>query len=90
MNHHELKSWPQYFKLHCTGELEFTIRKDDRGYSVGDTVQFFEYKLNVGYTGRCSLFYRIRYILKVQEGLHPRYVVLLLEGPYGRNIRKTA
>ena len=83
MKHHSLKSWPEYFVLHSTGELEMSIRKNDRDYQVGDTCQFCEWKPGKGYTGKKSLFYMIRYILLRSEGLKPGHVVLMLEGPYG-------
>lgn len=83
MKHHSLKSWPEYFVLHSTGELEMSIRKNDRGYKVGDTCQFCEWIPGHGYTGKKSLFYKVRYLLMRSEGLMPGYVILMLEGPYG-------
>jgi hypothetical protein len=87
VSHHDLKSWPEYFRLHCTGELEMSIRKNDRNFCVGDTCRFKEWKPGKGYTGKVSLHYMIRYILMKSEGLKPGYVILMLEGPYGEGNR---
>jgi hypothetical protein len=80
MNHmteHELKCWPESFDPIFVGLKKFDLRKNDRGFKVGDTILLREYeppKLQVqgekyagpgGYTGRV-LRQRISYIL---EGL---------------------
>jgi hypothetical protein len=85
MNHHDLKSLPEYFRLHLIGELEMSIRKNDRNFRPGDTCRFHEWVNGKGYTGGKSHFYKIRYILVQSKGLMPGYVVLLLEGPYGKS-----
>ncbi len=35
---HKLKILPQYFKAVQSGEKTFELRKNDRGYEVGDTI----------------------------------------------------
>jgi len=53
MKDHELKCWPEYFKFILTGQKTFEYRKDDRGFSVGDTLWLKEYKPDLEeYTGR--------------------------------------
>ena len=60
-----------------------SIRRNDKGYQIGDTCRFCEWKPGYGFTGNRSLHYKIRYILMQSEGLKPGYVILMLEGPYG-------
>lgn len=59
------------------------MRKDDRGFAVGDTLVLQEWTpgrqmplLNLGaYTGR-ELQRRVTYILRESPGLQPGYVVM--------------
>lgn len=48
---HELKTWPPFFEEVMNGIKSFEIRKDDRGFMVGDTLILREYDLGE-YTGR--------------------------------------
>ena len=45
MTIHELKIWPQYFDAIASGIKTFEVRKDDRGFAVGDTLVLKEWKL---------------------------------------------
>lgn len=36
MTIHELKTWPEHFKPLAVGEKTVELRKDDRGFKVGD------------------------------------------------------
>lgn len=40
---HELKCWPTSFQGIKRGDKTFEVRKDDRGYAVGDTLDLREY-----------------------------------------------
>lgn len=40
---HSIKCWPEYFAEVETGAKTFEIRKDDRGYKIGDIVDLCEY-----------------------------------------------
>jgi len=82
MKRHALKTWPQYFKPLTNGDIELSIRKNDRDYQINDIVQFFEWSADKGLTSCKSNFYRIQYILSKTPGLIDGYVALLLEGPY--------
>ncbi len=48
---HELKTWPEYFKSIVDGTKTFELRKDDRGFEVGDLLVLHEWKPVGGYTG---------------------------------------
>lgn len=41
---HEVKCWPESFEAIATGVKTFEIRKDDRGYLVGDYLLLREWK----------------------------------------------
>ncbi|HEX8225806.1 MAG TPA: DUF3850 domain-containing protein [Allosphingosinicella sp.] len=43
MNVHRLKSWPRLFAAICSGEKTHELRKDDRGFQVGDLIDLLEY-----------------------------------------------
>lgn len=47
---HELKILPEYFTAVTSGIKRFEIRKNDRGYNVGDILRLNEYE-NGKYTG---------------------------------------
>lgn len=43
MKTHELKTWPQYFSPMVTGAKKFELRKNDRGFQIGDLLILREY-----------------------------------------------
>lgn len=45
INKIELKTWPVYFDALWSGEKTFEVRKNDRGYKVGDRLILREYDL---------------------------------------------
>ena len=48
---HELKILPEYFEAVLSRKKTFEIRKNDRGFSEGDTVILKQYTKNGGYSG---------------------------------------
>jgi len=40
---HELKTWPEYFAEVIAGTKTFEIRKNDRGFKVGDMLALYEW-----------------------------------------------
>ncbi len=70
---HELKILPRYFSY----DKNFELRKNDRGFEVGDIVVLREWSSDDGYTGRYSIRV-IQYILEnVKEyGLADGYCIL--------------
>ncbi|VDG18564.1 hypothetical protein [Lactobacillus brevis] [Lactiplantibacillus mudanjiangensis] len=70
-NLHELKIAPQYMAAQLAGTKRFEIRKNDRGYKVGDRLWLREWDDH--YTGRTTVV-TITYITDYQQ--KPGYVVL--------------
>lgn len=73
---HDLKIRPEYFKAVADGRKKFELRKNDRGFSVGDHIYLYEYGAG-GLTGRYCLV-EVTYILENAKkyGLLPGYAVL--------------
>lgn len=51
---HELKTWPDYFEKILSGEKNFEVRKNDRGFKTGDTLVLKEWVLK-GFEGNTKL-----------------------------------
>ena len=75
---HELKIYPKYFQEIVDGNKNFEIRKNDRGFRVGDTVALKEWD-NIQYSGR-EIHAKIKYILDDKFiGLADGYVAFAIE-----------
>ena len=82
---HELKILPEYFEAVTTYKKTFEIRKNDRGFKVGDKLIFREWQpnddqfINPGYTGR-EVIRWVSYILyDWQAGLKDGYCIMALK-----------
>jgi hypothetical protein len=76
MTMHELKCWPEYFAAVLSGEKTFDVRKNDRGFVVGDVLHLREWSVDAGYTGRETIR-RVSYVLSGGTcGVMDGYVVL--------------
>lgn len=73
---HKLKILPEYFKAVSSGEKKFEIRRNDRGFNVGDFLILREYTNK--YTGNWGVF-KITYILADPEFLKPGYAALSIK-----------
>jgi len=63
MTTHELKTWPEPFDAIWNGKKTFEVRKNDRGFEVGDVVVLREYTPSTGvYSGR-QVSAKIGYVL---------------------------
>lgn len=50
---HDLKVWPEFFTALWEGKKTFEVRKNDRGYAIGDILVLREYAPGPDeYTGR--------------------------------------
>lgn len=82
MTTHKLKVFIKYADAIMNGTKTFEIRKNDRGYKVGDKIVFSVVSnegISVGNAVRHPLngaTYRIDYILDDFEGLAQKYVAL--------------
>lgn len=75
---HELKIWPEYFEAVCNGTKTFELRRNDRGFQVGDTLILKEWKDE--YTGR-QVTCEVSYILPMSSRFparefFPDYVIM--------------
>ncbi len=71
---HRLKIRPEFFQAVTDGRKTFELRKDDRGFSVGDGLILSEWNGD-GFTGR-EFRCVVDYILKDYDGLSPGYAIL--------------
>lgn len=71
---HELKCWPQYFLDLNSGNKNFEIRKDDRGFKVGDKLVIREYYPHEDSYSGTTAFRTIIYITDYKQ--RKGYVVL--------------
>ena len=74
MTVHEVKILPVYFEPVLKGTKTFEIRKNDRGYCVGDSILFREWE-DGQYSGREALF-DVTYLLKDFDAISKDYVVM--------------
>ncbi len=64
---HELKTWPPYFQAILDFTKTFEVRRDDRGFMVGDHLLLAEWDPKIqSYTGR-KLETTIMYIMRNEE-----------------------
>ena len=73
-NVHELKTRPDYFSAVFEGRKKFELRRNDRGFRIGDQIVLREWTES-GYTGR-NIRCKVDYILEGYEGLDSDYVIL--------------
>ena len=73
----ELKTYPKYFQETIEGNKPFEIRKNDRGFQVGDVLILKEWD-NIKYSGR-EIGAVVRYVLRDFIGLQEGYVALGLQ-----------
>lgn len=79
----ELKTEPRMFAAVGSGMKGFEVRRNDRGFLVGDWLRLFEFTKENGMSGR-SFLVRVTYVLPGEEfGIDPEYVVLGIVLPEG-------
>lgn len=79
MKIHELKVYPQFWPALASGEKPFEVRRDDRGYRVGDICRLREYDPTTGIRSDAVVDRVVTYILMPEDfplGVPPGFVVL--------------
>ena len=80
---HLLKILPEYFDEVVKGSKTFEVRKNDRGFNVGDILILAEYSISIqSFTGRvCEK--KVSYILKGgSHGVDKSFVVMSLQNDF--------
>ena len=72
---HDLKTWGDFFEPLWTGDKRFELRKDDRGYRVGDMLMLRDWSKKNGYSGRWVKA-EVTFILNGLPWLQPDYVAM--------------
>ena len=76
---HDLKCWPEYFQLIVDKKKTFEIRKNDRGFEVGDILYLREYDpITQLYTGRYETC-RVLYVLQNYPAIQSGHVVMSIK-----------
>ncbi|QDH23474.1 ASCH/PUA domain-containing protein [Saccharibacillus brassicae] len=79
MSVHDLKILPEYFAPVANGDKLFEVRKNDRGFKVGDRLILREWQAQPKtYTGG-EIEAVVTYVLDNEQYLQPGYVVLGIE-----------
>ena len=75
---HELKTWTEYFLPVADGRKTFELRKDDRGFRVGDILRLREYDPIGGSYTDAKLDVVVTYVTDAAPlgCLHPGYVCM--------------
>lgn len=87
---HQLKIIPKYFKEIVDGNKNFEIRRNDRGFKIGDTLILKEYDpIKKNFTGNYAKA-TVMYILKDKDfpiGIKEGYCIMgiHLQNPIGTN-----
>ena len=78
MTTHELKIAPGYYEDVRCGLKRVEVRKNDRGFRVGDVLTLRKWSNVFGYSGQ-AFDVRVTHVLSFQDGLTPGYVALSIE-----------
>jgi len=82
MKVHSLKTWPGFFRAVALGLKTFEVRKDDRGFEVGDHLSLEEWDPNTATPTGDTVLRRVTYKLAGgQFGIEAGYCVLGLGAP---------
>lgn len=78
---HDLKTIQPFFDDVFYGEKCFEVRKNDRGFQIGDFLHLQEYDVKTGYSGR-EVYLKVSYILNGgQFGIEKGYCIMGFELP---------
>lgn len=75
---HELKSWPTYFKPVADRVKTYEVRRNDRGFKVGDRLWLREWDPSeMEYTGE-SLVAEVTHALSNYEGISVGFICMAI------------
>jgi Domain of unknown function (DUF3850) len=60
---HKLKTWPRFYQQVAIGYKQFEVRRDDRGFQVGDILILEECDEKNGYSGAAVAF-EVSYLMR--------------------------
>lgn len=81
---HKLKTWPEYYQAIANDFKRFELRKNDRGFEVGDTLLLKEYEPSTEkYTGE-EMYVKVTFIFGDDPddrawGLEEGYVIMSIK-----------
>ena len=76
---HDLKCWPEYFQAVKSGAKPFELRRDDRGFAVGDILHLREFDPDTALYMGDEIDKTVTYVLPVVTygaGNDERYVIM--------------
>lgn len=74
---HILKTWPRFFPPILAGSKTFEVRKDDRGFAVGDDLILVEWDPETCHYGERAVRCAVNYILRdTRFGVQPGFCVM--------------
>lgn len=76
---HKLKTHPEYFRAIVSGDRNFEVRHNDRGYQKGDTLTLQEWRPDKGGHTGYEVTREITHVLKEHQGISPGFAVLSLK-----------
>lgn len=75
---HILKTWPEYFEAVNAGSKTFELRKNDRGFAVGDVLLLREYRPETDFYSGREIEVKITFILRSGFGLQEGYACMAI------------
>lgn len=80
--HHNLKAHPDSYELIAMRKSQVQLRKNDRGFKVGDTCTFYEWNpARRFFTGHKTVDVTIEIVLEKHEGLTNGWCLIVLDIP---------
>lgn len=81
---HELKTHSEYYQQVIKGNKTFEVRKNDRGFKLGDTLKLIEVNEKTLKPTGATAIYQITYIFQGGNyGVSPEYVILAIRPGIG-------
>ena len=84
---HKLKTWPEQFEAIANNDKTAEFRKDDRTFSVGDTLFLLEFDYNNDEYTALSILREVSHIERGGRfGIPEGFVILSLKGDGGMRV----